>query len=255
MDKKEKAKKMYEEGCKYKDISEQLSVPLNTLKSWKKRYEWERGGATKKVQPSSRGAPIGNKNAVGASGNKKASPPEGNKNAVTTGEYESLYNNYLDDDEKSLLQTEVDSFSVLQKEINLLRVRQARMLKRITEAENKLTENEQQLLYELRGRKKIIETKGKKVSVNEPELVMTEKREKKTPKIDLILRIEDALTRVNNSLTKAIKQLSDIDMNKTRKKLLKAQIDYTKAQTTRALINKDGEEDEGGTVINIIDDI
>ena len=82
MDKKEQAKKYYEEGWKYKDISEKLSVPLNTLKSWRKRDKWERGGATEEVQPTNRGAPQGNKN---AQGNKGGSPPKGNKNAVKHG--------------------------------------------------------------------------------------------------------------------------------------------------------------------------
>ncbi|EPI36767.1 phage terminase small subunit [Enterococcus faecalis] len=82
MDKKEQAKKYYEEGWKYKDISEELSVPLNTLKSWRKRDKWERGGATEEVQPTNRGAPQGNKN---AQGNKGGSPPKRNKNAVKHG--------------------------------------------------------------------------------------------------------------------------------------------------------------------------
>ncbi|MGF1919386.1 phage terminase small subunit [Enterococcus faecalis] len=82
MDKKEQAKKYYEEGWKYKDISEKLSVPLNTIKSWRKRDKWKRGGATEEVQPTNRGAPQGNKN---AQGNKGGSPPKGNKNAVKHG--------------------------------------------------------------------------------------------------------------------------------------------------------------------------
>ncbi|EOL45807.1 phage terminase small subunit [Enterococcus caccae] len=243
-----------------KDIAKEIGVSDSQIRKWKSIDKWSaelKGNVTndKGNVTNQGGAPLGNQNAKGNKGNSRASPPKGNKNAVTTGEYENLYNQYLNDDEKDLLRTEVDSFFVLQNEINLLRVRQSRMLKRIAEAEKDLNENEQHLLYELRGRKKIVESKGKQVAVNNPELIVTEKRVKKTPKIDLILRIEDALTRVNNSLTKAIKQLSDVDMNKTRKKLMNAQIDYTKAQTTRALINKDGDEDEGGTVINIIDDI
>lgn len=91
MDKKEQAQVMYEEGVKYKDISEQLQVPLNTLKSWKKRYNWQREVATKRVQPSNRGAPQGNQNAVGNKGNKSASPPKRNSNALKHG----LYAKYL----------------------------------------------------------------------------------------------------------------------------------------------------------------
>ncbi|WP_245671856.1 terminase small subunit [Desulfuribacillus stibiiarsenatis] len=37
----------YMAGMKYKDIAEKYGVTLNTVKSWKKRYEWNREGAHK----------------------------------------------------------------------------------------------------------------------------------------------------------------------------------------------------------------
>ncbi|GGC87896.1 phage terminase small subunit [Enterococcus wangshanyuanii] len=224
-------------------IAEILDVPEKTISGWKSKDRWnnkmngvlqtdERSTPNNKGSTKNRGgAPLGNQNAKGNKGNSEAAPPVGNKNAVTTGEFESLYSDYLDDEEKDLLQLEVDPFLVLQKEINLLRIRQSRMLKRIAEAEKDLNTREQNLLYELRGRKKIVESKGKQVAINNPELIITEKRVKETPKIELILRIEDALTRVNNSLTKAIKQLSDIDMDKTRKGVYIAQEKKLKAET------------------------
>lgn len=98
MDKKEQAKKYYEEGWKYKDISEKLSVPLNTIKSWKKRAGWQREKATQKVQPANRGAPKGNKN---AQGNKGGSPPKGNKNAVKHG----LFAKWLPEETIEIMET------------------------------------------------------------------------------------------------------------------------------------------------------
>lgn len=38
----------YMSGMKYKDIAEKHGVSINTVKSWKKRYAWDRGGAHKK---------------------------------------------------------------------------------------------------------------------------------------------------------------------------------------------------------------
>ncbi|MEB7790322.1 phage terminase small subunit [Enterococcus faecalis] len=98
MDKKEQAKKYYEEGWKYKDISEKLSVPLNTIKSWKKRAGWQREKATQKVQPANRGAPKGNKN---AKGNKGGSPPKRNKNAVKHG----LFAKWLPEETIEIMET------------------------------------------------------------------------------------------------------------------------------------------------------
>ena len=71
------ARKDYQKGMKYKDIADKYNVSINTVKSWQRRHGWTRNkkGAPKK----SRGAPIGNKNAVGHGA------PKGNSNAVTHG--------------------------------------------------------------------------------------------------------------------------------------------------------------------------
>lgn len=73
----ELARKDYQKGMKYKDIADKYNVSINTVKSWQRRHGWTRNkkGAPKK----SRGAPIGNKNAVGHGA------PKGNSNAVTHG--------------------------------------------------------------------------------------------------------------------------------------------------------------------------
>ncbi|MCQ6275758.1 helix-turn-helix domain-containing protein [Bacillus sp. V3B] len=79
------AEKDYVKGMKYKDIAEKYGVSLNTVKSWKKRYGWNRsrGAPTEKsVHTNKRGAPKGN---INAKGNKGGSAPKGNQNAVTHG--------------------------------------------------------------------------------------------------------------------------------------------------------------------------
>ncbi len=47
-DVKIKAEADYMSGMKYKDIAEKYNVSLNTVKSWKKRYAWDRSGDAKK---------------------------------------------------------------------------------------------------------------------------------------------------------------------------------------------------------------
>lgn len=42
MNKNESAEKDYMSGMKYKDIADKYGVSINTVKSWKKRYNWER---------------------------------------------------------------------------------------------------------------------------------------------------------------------------------------------------------------------
>lgn len=51
---KDKAKDMYERGCKYKEIAEELDISINTIKSWRTRDKWKRkkgASKSKKVAP------------------------------------------------------------------------------------------------------------------------------------------------------------------------------------------------------------
>ncbi|HIB3630318.1 TPA: phage terminase small subunit [Enterococcus faecalis] len=230
MDKKEQAKKYYEEGWKYKDISEKLSVPLNTLKSWRKRDKWERGGATKEVQPTNRGAPQGNQNAVGNKGNKSASPPKRNKNAVKTGEYETIFADMLSDEEKDIYSTmNDDPFFILDEEIRILKIRQYRMLKRIKDAEAGLNDEEVERLQQLRKVKEPSAIDGKMVTVKREVLKDVQVTRKTFRKLDDILAIEEALTRISNQLTKAIKQQNALLANDAKLQLLKVQTEKVKA--------------------------
>lgn len=83
MEKSELARKDYEAGMKYKDIATKHDVSINTVKSWQRRYNWTR---IKKGAPKNpRGAPKGNKNAVGHGA------PKGSQNALKHG----LFAKYL----------------------------------------------------------------------------------------------------------------------------------------------------------------
>lgn len=83
---KEKVKADYLSGMKQKALIEKYNIPLNTLKSWVKRYHWadEKKGAPKTKK---KGAPLNNKNAVGNSGGA----PKENTNAVKHG----IFQKYL----------------------------------------------------------------------------------------------------------------------------------------------------------------
>ncbi|MEK4711147.1 phage terminase small subunit [Bacillus sp. FSL R10-2780] len=98
--KHELAQEDYMQGMKYKELAEKYEVSINTIKSWRKRHGWNRKGVHPNdekgcTQTKKTGAPIGNKNAVGNSGNKNPKygnknavghgPPKGNDNAVTHG--------------------------------------------------------------------------------------------------------------------------------------------------------------------------
>lgn len=90
---KQKVKADYLSGMKQKDLIEKYDIPLNTLKSWIKRYGWadEKKGAPKKKKA---GAPLGNKNAMGSGA------PEKNTNAVKHG----IFSKYLPKDTLDIIE-------------------------------------------------------------------------------------------------------------------------------------------------------
>ena len=123
----------YQSGMKYKEIAEKYGVTINTVKSWKTRYKWskdnEKGVQTKSKEVcKQRGGQPGNQNAAGHGA------PVGNKNAVKTGEFEALFFDVLEEDERQLISmVQLDKEQLLLQEIQLLTVRERRMLKRIEE--------------------------------------------------------------------------------------------------------------------------
>ena len=133
-ERQEQAKELFLQGMKLIDISKVLGVPVGTIRSWKNRYNWdERFNATlqkkKRNVAKAKGGQPGNQNAIG---NHGGAAPEGNKNAVTTGEFETLFFDCLEPDELQLAKAvSLDKEQLLLQEIQLLTVRERRMLKRI----------------------------------------------------------------------------------------------------------------------------
>lgn len=127
---REKAKQDYMKGMKYKDICAKYNIAMNTLKSWVKRYSWsdERKKLNKKgAHKNKRGAPKGNKNAIGNPGGD--GPPKGNLNAIKHGAYQSIYADMLSTEDKILFNM-IHSSTNIDDEIKLLRLKIARLLNR-----------------------------------------------------------------------------------------------------------------------------
>ncbi|MGK4109428.1 phage terminase small subunit [Enterococcus cecorum] len=235
-DKKDLAKQMYEKGAKYKDIAEQLDLSINTLKSWIKRYDWKRKGAPK----DNRGAPKGNHN---AKNNKGGAPPKRNKNALKTGEYETIFADTLTEEELSIYESlNDDPYIILSDEIKLLKIRQRRMMKRIAEAEKGLNDSETEYLYELRNQKKLVRNSNdQEVEIKIPEMTLIQKSEKNYRKINDILAIEDALTRVSNNLIKAIKRLNELAGTEHKNALLESQVKINKQKLSESSSDSDSQ--------------
>ena len=190
---------MFLQGIKLIDISKALEVPVGTIRSWKKRYNWaEKSNATlhkhKRNVAKAKGGQPGNQNAIG---NHGGAAPEGNKNAVTTGEFETLLFDCLEPEEKQLAAAVPnDKEQLLFQEIQLLTVRERRMLKRI--------ENLRQADFTTVSRKSGIE-KGKMTDLSEDRATLGQ-----------IQNIEDALTRVQARKQAAIDSLHRFGVDDAR---------------------------------------
>ncbi|GLY12227.1 phage terminase small subunit [Pseudobacillus badius] len=238
---------------KLKEIAEQLGVSDSQIRKWKNQDKWEdemKGNVTNQTKGNvtKRGAPKGNKNARGnkggkappknknAAGNKGGAAPKGNKNAVTTGEYESLMWDFLDEDERELFEAvETDPLYQIDVTIRELSLRQRRMMKRIKTLNDGLTDRERKVIQELMDQKDIhvIERDGVevRVPVKTSALVVTQVEETEYRKIDDILSLEEALTRVTDKLLKAIKQKHEMEKAIEEQAL---KLDRMRAETEKA---------------------
>ncbi|HAP5040585.1 TPA: small subunit of terminase, partial [Enterococcus faecalis] len=218
-----------------KELANELNVSDSQIRKWKSIDKWAdelKGNVTnsKSNVTNKGGAPPGNKNAIGNKGNKTASPPKRNKNAVKTGEYETIFADMLSDEEKDIYSTmNDDPFFILEEEIRILKIRQYRMLKRIKDAEVDLNDEEVERLQQLRKVKEPSVIDGKMVTVKREVLKDVQVTRKTFRKLDDILAIEEALTRISNQLTKAIKQQNALLANDAKLQLLKVQTEKVKA--------------------------
>ncbi|WP_256968970.1 phage terminase small subunit [Enterococcus faecalis] len=215
-----------------KELASELNVSDSQIRKWKSVDKWAeelKGNVTKSNSnvTNKSGAPPGNKN---AKGNKGGSPPKGNKNAIKTGEYETIFADMLSDEEKDIYSNlNDDPFFILNDEIRLLKIRQFRMMKRIKEAEKGLNDEEVERLQQLRKVKEPSSIGGKVVTVKREVLKDVQITRKTFRKLDDILAIEEALTRISNQLTKAIKQQNALLANDAKLQLLKVQTEKVKA--------------------------
>ena len=229
----EQAKTLYDKGLKLIDIASQLGIPEGTVRSWKNRYNWDCNVAKEKRNVAKRkGGQPGNKNAEGHGG---TGPPR-NKNAVKTGEFETLFFDTLNPEEKQLAaMVQPDKEKLLLQEIRLLTVRDHRMLKRI-EALRRLEERET-----VAGSDKESIPPG--MSVTEYSSGIEKGKPTELRKYEGILgqiqAIEDALTRVQARQQKAIETLHKFGYDDARLELETMRFEFE-------LLKQDGQSEDAG---------
>lgn len=210
----------YRNGVKPKALSEKTGVSVNTIKSWIKRDKAkqpsEKEGAPRQKQGAppkrKRGAPVGNRNAVGAGA------PVGNQNALKHGGYSAVYWDVLTDEEKEMIEdAPTNEEALLIEQIQLFAVRERRLMKLINkyaetksgqyvsgiisfEDRRKFKTSEEEENYKKIMREKVLK---KERLPGEHQSIQTSTG----ATVDLVARLERELTSVQSKKTKAIDSL------------------------------------------------
>lgn len=117
-----------------RELAEQLGVAYSTIRKWKSVDQWD-------AEPPKRkpGAPFGNKNSAGhrnAAGSHEGAPPR-NRNAQKDGAYSAVFLDTLTDDEQRIVkQTSLDSRKAWKQEMQILKIREYRILTAIARYES-----------------------------------------------------------------------------------------------------------------------
>lgn len=222
---RDKAFEIYKEhggNITNREIAALLGEDEKVIAVWKSRDKWNVVQQTsERCTTKAKGGQPGNKNAVGHGG----TGPPGNKNAVTTGEFETLLFDCLEPEEQRLTQTvPEDKQKLLMQEIQLLTVRERRMLKRIDLLRNSLDDSGVASCDET-GMTAVGHRKGIE---KDKETDLLEYR----GKLGQIQNIEDALTRVQARKQAAIDALHRYGVDDARLEIEMKRLDLAEMKLT-----------------------
>ncbi|MHB1681605.1 MAG: phage terminase small subunit [Bacilli bacterium] len=180
-----------------KGIAAELNVSASQVRNWKVQDKWDdvvSGGAGIVAQRNAndgatkpnRGAPKGNRNTVGNIGGLGG--PIGNKKAVTTGEHETIWFDTLEPEERALYASvNTGTLVQIEQELRLLEIRERRMLQRIADAKNGMADPATTV-----------------VTGTDRQGPIDARTEQQESRYERILRLEDALTRVQEKKLKLL---------------------------------------------------
>lgn len=197
--KEERIKNDYLQGMQYKEIFKKYNITLPDLKKIIRKYN-----LTREKSEVLRG----NKN---AKNNKGGHPATENKNAVTTGEYESIYESVLTEEEKQLYKNlkikNTDSLLLDEyiAEYKILTIREIRMMRRIMTLE----QSDKDMTI---GSIKKKNSQGNIETTTEAESTL-----------DKIQKIEDGLTRVTEAKRKSRENMIKLGFSKRELELKEKQ--------------------------------
>lgn len=199
------------------EIAEHLGVSTKSIERWKKEDRWELSQNRQNSRPK-KGAPYGNKNAVGHGA------PKGNINNLVSGKYSKRYWDFVNEDEIDMLSELDDEYfeneeRLLMDQIKLYTIRERRFMEIIQKIKEKSQEKAGMIITE--NTIFTIPDENTKKPIVTKTVAHTEIKEK------MIVQLEEQLSRVQEKKTRTILALNDV-----RNKRLKLEIEVDKVDTT-----------------------
>lgn len=221
------------EKINLREFAKEQGVSYQTLRNWKTVDKWE-----KELPKKKRGAQPGNKNCAGhrnAAGSHNGAPP-GNKNAEKDGAYSRIHLDMLTESEKELMrQVPLKSREALEHEMQILKLQEYKILKKIAEYEAK-PEDELYIssLMDMRVPNKM---KGDGAT---QQLGMYSKDSAFTR----IMKLQEALYKFQGRIAKIADSLRAIEENEKRMDMERERLDILKMRVTGSVEIEDAEGEE-----------
>ncbi|PNQ85232.1 phage terminase small subunit-related protein [Paenibacillus polymyxa] len=271
---RDKAKQMWLESdgtMKLKDIAAALSVGETQVRKWKSQDKWaddQNSNVTNKSKSNvtKRGAPKGNKNAVGnrggaPPGNQNAMGNSGgpggpyrNKKALKTGMYETIFLDALEEEEQEQFdQIDTSPLAQINEQLIMLSLQERRHMRRVKQLEAGLTDEEKKIKQELHQRKdKMPYTSpktGKQIDlpVVTEGMKVTEITTVTTSKLDKILKQEEALVKTRDKKLRVINLIASLQQEEEKLEIARERLELEKRKLLGyggAEGDEDDEDDE-----------
>lgn len=208
------------------ELAEHHSLSYQTLRNWKAKDKWDESLPKKK-----RGGQPGNRNSAGhknAAGSHQGAPL-GNKNAEKDGAYSAIFFDMLTDSEKAIAdQTPTGSKETLEHELQIARVREHRILEKISQYEQE-PEDTLHISSLLDMREPGVEEGQKRDGAKQSMGMYT-----KDSAFSRVLKLQEALYKVQGRITKIADSLRALEESEKRMDLERERLDIMRMRATGA---------------------
>lgn len=219
------------EKVNLRELAARLGVAYQTLRNWERDGKWDEA-----LPPKKRGGQPGNQNSRGhknAVGSHSGAPPR-NKNAEKHGAYSSVFFDMLSDSEKELLEkVPLGGRDALEHEMRILKIREHRILEKIARYE---AEPEDSLYVSsvLDMRKP---QKGQDGAVQDMGMYT------KDSAFSRILKLQEALYKVQGRIAKIADSLRALEENERRMELERQRLEIMRMHAVGEVVVPDMEVD------------